>query len=108
MTDLDTIKERHHEVAIQDDGTPLCLCDLSWPCDTRVVLDSLDEKAQGYRLLVHNIADLLSDETAARADADRLDEALDHTITHAEHYECDFRWCVDARAALAKHLEATK
>jgi hypothetical protein len=57
-------------------------------------------KDELYHVLTQRLAD---QRDAARADAERLAEALDHTITHTEHYECDFVWCVDARAVLAAH-----
>ena len=37
---------------------------------------------------------------AAKRQILALSEALDHTITHAEHFECAFVWCVEARAIL--------
>ncbi len=46
MNDLDPIRERHHESKIRPGHCASWRCTATggtWPCDTRVVLDSLDE-----------------------------------------------------------------
>lgn len=70
--------------------------------DLRVVIDELTRErdaALAAALAVDR------ERIVALMDAERLAEALDHTIIHAEHYECEFVWCQEARAALALHRE---
>jgi len=76
MSDIDTIRERHWQnpdgkCASGDHAYPS-----AWPCDTRVVLDALDSSRKAHRD-AHEMASWYEDrERAARADADRLAEAL--------------------------------
>ena len=74
MSDLDTIRERHnagHFCVVN--GRTLWVVPADLPCDTRVVLDALGycAEARDVQQRAHG---------AARADADRLAEALrEHT-----------------------------
>jgi len=69
MTRLDTINERHNDFVSSHPCSPEL-------CDTRIVLDALDwSKADTFRM-GHNWEDALTQRDAARADADRLAEAL--------------------------------
>jgi len=86
VSDIDTIRERHWQnpdgkCASADHAYPS-----AWPCDTRVVLDTLDRalvaaeglaEADKRHRDAHEMASWYEDrERAARADADRLAEAL--------------------------------
>lgn len=75
MTDIDTIRERHRPNGeSRSFEPPRCHLDNQpWPCDTRVVLDALDEHLS--RCIKHDI-EVKAERNAARADAERLAEAL--------------------------------
>ena len=104
MNDIEAIRERHEEQPCCDKcGSPEWLhgtaghrhrfkhgqsiCALngdSWRCDTSVVLDALDEMQQRE-------FDVSLQRDAARADADRLAEALDRTA-RGYHDLADLAW----------------
>lgn len=114
MTDIEAIRARHEpgrKYRTERGLLDVCVCGVEWPCDTAVVLAALDLYREagvtGPGTLLDGYQRLKHERDAARADADALSEALDHTITHAEHFECDFDWCVAARERLAAH-DATK
>ena len=114
MTDLDTIRERHWQnpdgkCASGDHAYPS-----AWPCDTRVVLDALDDPYW---------AKVLSENEHLRADADRLAEALEE-VARENHDPSGTKWhhdgtryrpasfddcqgpdCKQARDALRQHDE---
>ena len=78
MNDLDAIRERHQQEG-DFDACEYCgskVVEDGWPCDTRIVLDALDSSRKAHRD-AHEMASWYEDrERAARADADRLAEAL--------------------------------
>ena len=69
MTRLDTIRERHNDFV----SSHPCSTDT---CDTRVVLDALDESKADTLRMGQNWEDALTQRDAARVHADRLAEAL--------------------------------
>ena len=89
----DAIRERHVEARSQSTGIGKGICAWcgdtgdDWPCDTRVVLDALTSQEDRNRIHAKRyiaqqddaetaIADAVQKMDAARADADRLAEAL--------------------------------
>jgi len=136
VSDIDTIRERHWQnpdgkCASADHAYPS-----AWPCDTRVVLDTLDRalvaaeglaEADKRHRDAHEMASWYEDrERAARADADRLAEALRDAIAVAHETDslrshsdderkdgwfrasfdrCNDAICADAREALRQHDE---
>lgn len=105
MTDLTAARERHVKGAMP----ALCHHDpLNYPCDAARFRDALDKAEAEWDRAAEAVESAAAERLdAARALADELAEALENTIDHAEHYECDFVWCEQARAALAK-WEASK
>ena len=115
MTDLDTIRERHntgHFCVVN--GRSLWVVPADLPCDTRVVLDALDDPYW---------AKVLSENEHLRADADRLAEAL-REVARENHDPSGTKWhhdgtryrpasfddcqgpdCKQARDALRQHVE---
>jgi len=69
MTDIDPIRRRHNDFV----SSHPCSTDT---CDTRVVLDALDESKADTLRMGQNWEDALTQRDAARVHADRLAEAL--------------------------------
>ncbi len=85
MTDIEAIRARH-VVSLPSVGNEsghrvdYCAgCRAMWPCDTRKVLDTLGSLNRGLAALAHENADEME---AARADADRLAEALRQVVRY--------------------------
>lgn len=77
MSDIDAIRTKHVRWGHPDGRGGHCMgCKHKWPCDTRVVLDALDEMEDRAVGNAYQAATADLDRDAARADADRLAEAL--------------------------------
>ena len=107
----DTIRERHvrYEPSTipwqaEPDPNVCASCHQDWPCDTRVVLDALDEDRIASALLRETKAQTA--EKAARADADRLAEALQH-VYGAWRVDHDGKEWPLAHKALRQHDETS-
>jgi hypothetical protein len=103
-----TIRERH--VAVSDEwNTQSCkrcyyVQPSEWPCDARVVLDALDREAANHDVTYRGAQRVSDQRDAARADADRLAEALRPIVAQAWPYDSTHNkfWYV-AREALRQH-----
>ena len=111
MSDIDTIRERHRNA-----GTRCEECASSWPCDTRVVLDTLDRalvaaeglaEADKRHRDAHEMASWYEDRArAARADAERLAGALrfcSDRLVNSYGADPNIDYILTAREALRLH-----
>ena len=92
MTDIDPIRRRHNDFV----SSHPCSTDT---CDTRIVLDALDESKADTLRMGQNWEDALTQRDAARVHADRLAEALDRAVIVLEMMQTGYR--LDARDAAA-------
>ena len=105
MTDIDPIRRRHNDFV----SSHPCSTDT---CDTRIMLDALDEtmadRDERASRHVDSEYDLITRLVTARADADRLAEALRHSLDcmWLLDRDCD-GGCQSARAALRQHEAPT-
>ena len=78
MNDIEAIREWHQQEG-DFDACEYCgskVVEDGWPCDTRIVLDALDNKTEIARAGIRLLDIEMDLHRATKADADRLAEAL--------------------------------